>query len=364
MVAFYAVIKWEVQKLKCMNLLLQFMYRQFDILKKKLSFLAIMVVFACCSILQAQQEPQFSQYMFNRLSYNPGYAGSNGAICFTGFYRNQWMGLNLTDAKGDKTGASGGETMNLSFDMPVRFLHGGIGATVISDKIGFWNNLHAKIDYAFRIQFPRGNLAIGIEAQLFNSSLDMSKLIGADQFTEDDQITSSNDPVLADPTKQEDFLFDLGAGIYYQIPGQLYIGLSSSKLMQTASTKLKWDNRRFYYILAGYEWTVPAYPSLRVLPSALLKTDFSSKSAYQLDASALLEWEHKLWGGITYRVQDAIIILGGIAFGDFKVGVSYDIPTSRISTQSAGSLELFARFCFKIENPPKPPTIYRNTRRM
>lgn len=347
-----------------MNLLLQFMYRQFDILKKKLSFLAIMVVFACCSILQAQQEPQFSQYMFNRLSYNPGYAGSNGAICFTGFYRNQWMGLNLTDAKGDKTGASGGETMNLSFDMPVRFLHGGIGATVISDKIGFWNNLHAKIDYAFRIQFPRGNLAIGIEAQLFNSSLDMSKLIGADQFTEDDQITSSNDPVLADPTKQEDFLFDLGAGIYYQIPGQLYIGLSSSKLMQTASTKLKWDNRRFYYILAGYEWTVPAYPSLRVLSSALLKTDFSSKSAYQLDASALLEWEHKFWGGITYRVQDAIIILGGIAFGDFKVGVSYDIPTSRISTQSAGSLELFARFCFKIENPPKPPTIYRNTRRM
>lgn len=347
-----------------MNLLLQFMYRQFDILEKKFSLLAIMVVFACCSILQAQQEPQFSQYMFNRLSYNPGYAGSNGAICFTGFYRNQWMGLNLTDAKGDKTGASGGETMNLSFDMPVRFLHGGIGATVISDKIGFWNNLHAKIDYAFRIQFPRGNLAIGIEAQLCNSSLDMSKLIGADQFTEDDQITSSNDPVLADPTKQEDFLFDLGAGIYYQIPGQLYIGLSSSKLMQTASTKLKWDNRRFYYILAGYEWTVPAYPSLRVLPSALLKTDFSSKSAYQLDASALLEWEHKFWGGITYRVQDAIIILGGIAFGDFKVGVSYDIPTSRISTQSAGSLELFARFCFKIENPPKPPTIYRNTRRM
>ena len=274
------------------------------------------------------------------------------------------MGLNLTDARGEKTGASGGETMNLSFDMPVRFLHGGIGATVISDKIGFWNNLHAKIDYAFRIQFPRGNLAIGIEAQLFNSSLDMSKLIGADQFTEDDQITSSNDPVLSDPTKQEDFLFDLGAGIYYQIPGQLYIGLSSSKLMQTASTKLKWDNRRFYYILAGYEWTVPAYPSLRVLPSALLKTDFSSKSAYQLDASALLEWEHRFWGGITYRVQDAIIILGGIAFGDFKVGVSYDIPTSRISTQSAGSLELFARFCFKIENPPKPPTIYRNTRRM
>lgn len=315
-------------------------------------------------VAYSQQEPQFSQYMFNRLSYNPGYAGSNGAICITGFYRNQWMGMNLTDVYGEPSQASPGETMNLSFDMPVRFLHGGIGATIISDKIGFRDNIHAKIDYAFRIQFPTGNLAIGIEAQLFNSALDMSMLVGADSFTQDDQVGTSNDPVLGDLSEQSDFLFDLGAGIYYQIPGKLYVGLSTSKLLQTSSDNLYWDNRRFYYILAGYEWALPAYPSLRLLPSALLKTDFVSKSAYQLDASLLMEWEHKIWGGVTYRVQDAMVLMGGVAFGDFKLGVSYDIPTSRISTQSMGSLELFARFCFKIENPPKPPTIYRNTRRI
>lgn len=313
--------------------------------------------------LFAQQEPQFSQYMFNRLSYNPGYAGSNGAICLTGFYRNQWMGMGLTDVYGEASSASTGETMNFSFDMPVRFLHGGIGATIISDKIGYRDNIHAKIDYAFRIQFPTGNLAIGVEAQLFNSSLDKTQLIGGDVFGEDDQIGTSLDPVLGDLSEQSDFLFDLGAGIYYQIPGKLYIGLSTSKLLQTSSDNLYWDNRRFYYILAGYEWALPAYPSLRILPSALVKTDFVSKSAYQVDASLLLEWEHKIWGGMTYRVQDAMVLIGGVAFGDFKLGVSYDIPTSRISTQSFGSLELFARFCFKIENPPKPPTIYRNTRR-
>ncbi len=329
-------------------------------------FCCLLAVFVLCSHsrLFAQQEPQFSQYMFNRLSYNPAYAGSNGAICVTGFFRSQWMGMGLTDVSGQSTGASSGETMNLSFDMPVRFLHGGIGATIISDKIGFWNNIHAKIDYAFRFQLPKGNLAIGIEAQLFNATLDMSKLIGGDQFTEDDQIGTTSDPVLSDPTKQDDFLFDLGAGIYYQIPGRFYVGISTSKILETESEKLKWDNRRFYYILAGYEWTVPSYPSLRILPSALLKTDLMSASAYQLDATTLIEWEHKFWGGVTYRVQDAVVLLGGIAFGDFKLGVSYDIPTSRISTQSAGSLEIFARFCFKIENPPKPPTMYRNTRRM
>ena len=323
----------------------------------------LVLALASPSFLSAQQEPQFSQYMFNRLSYNPGYAGSNGAMCLTGFYRNQWMGMGLTDIYGEASEASSGETMNFSFDMPVRFLHGGIGATIISYKIGFRDNIHAKIDYAFRIQFPTGNLAIGVEAQLFNSTLDKSHLIGADQITQDDQVGTSSDPVLGDLSEQSDFLFDLGAGIYYQIPGKLYIGLSTSKLLETSSENLYWDNRRFYYILAGYEWALPAYPSLRLLPSALLKTDFVSKSAYQLDASLLMEWEHKIWGGMTYRVQDAIVLMGGVAFGDFKLGISYDIPTSRISTQSFGSLELFARFCFKIENPPKPPTIYRNTRR-
>ena len=331
--------------------------------KLSIAVCVLVLALASPSFLSAQQEPQFSQYMFNRLSYNPGYAGSNGAMCLTGFYRNQWMGMGLTDVYGEASEASSGETMNFSFDMPVRFLHGGIGATIISDKIGFRDNIHAKIDYAFRIQFPTGNLAIGVEAQLFNSTLDKSHLIGTDQITQDDQVGTSSDPVLGDLSEQSDFLFDLGAGIYYQIPGKLYIGLSTSKLLETSSENLYWDNRRFYYILAGYEWALPAYPSLRLLPSALLKTDFVSKSAYQLDASLLMEWEHKIWGGMTYRVQDAIVLMGGVAFGDFKLGISYDIPTSRISTQSFGSLELFARFCFKIENPPKPPTIYRNTRR-
>ncbi|MBQ9313319.1 MAG: PorP/SprF family type IX secretion system membrane protein [Bacteroidales bacterium] len=311
----------------------------------------------------AQQEPHFTQYMFNRLSYNPAYAGSNGAICFTGFYRNQWMGLDITDARGNNLGASSGETMNLSFDMPVRFLHGGVGATVISDKIGFWNNMYIKLDYAFRIQFPTGNLAIGIEGQLFNHSLDASNLVGSGQFDERDQILDPTDPIIL-AGDRDDMLFDVAAGIYYQIPGKLYIGAAASKLLETRSDKLSWDNRRCYYVLAGYEWVLPDYPSLRVLPSALLKTDFAASNSYQVDASLLIEYEHKVWGGLSYRIQDAVMLMAGFAWHDFKAGLSYDIPTSRLSTQASGSLELFLRYCFKIESQPDPPTIYRNTIKM
>ena len=62
----------------------------------------------------AQQEPQFTQYMFNRLSYNPAYAGSNGAICLTSFYRNQWMGLDLMDVSGGAPSTP--QTINFSID--------------------------------------------------------------------------------------------------------------------------------------------------------------------------------------------------------------------------------------------------------
>ena len=313
----------------------------------------------------AQQEPHFTQYMFNRLSYNPGYAGSNGAICITGFYRNQWLGLDLVDYTGQSTGASSGETMNISFDMPVKFLHGGLGATVISDKIGYYDNTYAKIDYAFRIQLPTGNLSIGLEGQLFNSSLDFSKLYGSDDIPVDDgPISGSKDPLIQGKAEEKDMLFDLGLGIYYQVPGKVYLGFAASKLMETKSETMMWNNRRFYYVLAGYEWTVPDYPSWRLMPSALLKTDFKSSSSYQLDASLLVEYEHKVWGGVSYRVDDAIMVLTGMTFKDFKVGLSYDIPTSRISTKASGSLEVFLRWCFKIESSPNPPTIYRNTIRM
>jgi type IX secretion system PorP/SprF family membrane protein len=307
----------------------------------------------------AQQEPHFTQYMFNRLSYNPGYAGSNGAMCITGFFREQWMGLQLTD-NGQNSSASKGETMNLSFDMPINVLHGGIGATLISDKIGFYDNTYVKLDYAYRVQLPTGNLAIGIEAQLFNASFDNSNLIGSSQFGEDDEVKSNTDPLLTNLEK-EDMLFDLGLGVYYQVPGKVYLGAAVSKLLGTKSDKLKWNDRRFYYILAGYEWIIPDYPSWRLLPSALLKTDFASSSAFQLDASLLAEYEHRFWGGLSYRIDDAIMVLGGFTVKDFKIGLSYDIPTSRVSTQGSGSFEVFLRWCFKIESSPKAPTSYKNT---
>lgn len=319
------------------------------------SFLVVLISFLPLLGL-AQQEPQFTQYMFNRLSYNPAYAGSNGAICATAFYRNQWMGLKLNDIQGNP---STPQTLNFSIDAPISFLHGGLGATVISEKIGYWDQTFAKLDYAYRFELPTGNLAFGLEGQFFSSSIDFANLVGSDQLNELDQIGVTNDPILKDASQQNDFLFDMAFGAYYQIPGRFYAGVSSSKLMETKSDKLKWEDKRNYYVIAGYEWTVPAYPDFRVLPSMLLKTELST---FQLDATTLLEYKYMIWGGLNYRLQDAISILAGMTLGGFKLGMAYDIPTSKLSTQAYGSFELFLRYCFKIEGQPKPPTSYGNTR--
>ena len=137
---------------------------------KKLSLLLMAMGFSC--VAMAQQEPQFSQYMFNRMSYNPGYAGSSGSICAAAMYRQQWFGLKLdAPTAGGKAGSVPTDIL-FTFDMPVKFLHGGLGFTFVSDKIGYHDNLELSVDYAFRMFWGEGNLSAGVDFNLLNSSLD------------------------------------------------------------------------------------------------------------------------------------------------------------------------------------------------
>ena len=89
-------------------------------LSNKLSLFVIALVFSCVAMAQ---EPQFSQYMFNRMSYNPGYAGSSGSICAALMYRNQWLGLHLDAPNANAKAGSTPQDVLFTFDMPVKFLH-------------------------------------------------------------------------------------------------------------------------------------------------------------------------------------------------------------------------------------------------
>jgi hypothetical protein len=246
----------------------------------------------------AQQMPQFTQNMFTNMAVNPGYAGISGAMCVTGLVRQQWVGFK--DSEGNKVAP---ETFLISFDTPIRMLHGGVGVSVIQDKIGFQKNVGLNVGYSYHR--------------------------------------------------------DLGRGLFYKVPNAYYIGISSYNLAQS---KWKFENdfnyslKRTFYFTAGYEFTLPNNPSFQIDPSIFIKTDGSST---QYDINALVKYNNKFWGGVTYRVQDAVAVLLGMQYKSFRIGYAYDIPLSAIGMN--GSHEVLLGYCFKIE-AEKARKRYKNTR--
>lgn len=318
-------------------------------LSNKLSLFVIALVFSCVAMAQ---EPQFSQYMFNRMSYNPGYAGSSGSICAALMYRNQWLGLHLDAPNANAKAGSTPQDVLFTFDMPVKFLHGGLGLNVVKDMIGYHDNISASLDYAFRMFWGEGNLSAGAEVSLMSSKLDKESIIAEDP----------NDPVLS-ALGESATLIDAGVGIYYQVPGKYYVGVSVKNLLGAHSDEIMFSNARTAYAMGGFEYVPSSAPSVRIKPSALLKT--ANLSYFQADLTCLIDYRNAFWGGLGYRVQDAVYVLAGIHWKKLQVGVSYDFTTSRLGAykfgRSMGSLELYMKFCFKVVVPRKPNTSYGNT---
>jgi len=285
----------------------------------------------------AQQEPQFSQNMFNILPVNPGYAGSSDAICATILYRNQWVGF---------TGAP--KTMLLTVDAPVKFLRGGVGLTIFNDELGADKTFGAKLAYAYKMDIGPGQLGIGVSAGIINKTLLGTKL---NPFIDDGSDTAI--PVSDDKRTTN----NLGFGLYYNTD-ILYFGISLSQLLESevnysiGNIKLK----RHYYLTAGY--TVRLTPSLELTPSVWLKSD---GIVVQGDINVVAMYNNQFWGGITYRLQDAVVPLIGVKWNNIKIGYSYDITYSDIKGYSSGTHEIMLGYCFKMSEN-KSAQRYRNVR--
>lgn len=315
-----------------------------DNIKKNILLIVILFIYFGAF---SQQEPQFTQNMFNNMSINPGYAGTNDAISVTALLRQQWVGFK--DSEGNKISP---ETYLFSIDAPINILHGGLGATITQDKLGFEKNIGVKLGYAYRCSLGYGDLGIGLQVGFLNKSIDFSKFIKID----------NDDPVLSGQSEESTMVTDFSFGLFYNIPGEYYFGISTSQFRQAKADigeSSEFYLKRHYYITAGYHYILPNNPSFEVSPSFLIKSDGNT---LQYDISSLLTYNNKFWGGISYRVTDAIGILLGLNFKDISVGYSYDITTSKLgSVGSLGSHEIMLRYNFKIE-VDKTPKTYKNTR--
>lgn len=291
----------------------------------------------------AQQDAQFTQNMFNKLAVNPGSAGHNGGFCGTLLTRQQWTGFE-------------GNPQTHLFSGEARLRNHGIGLTVFQDQLGIEKSFVAKLAYAYHLTLGPGQLGIGIEGGYLSKSFE-------------NNFRATTDPDL-DPsipnTGTSANTIDFGAGLFYRIPSQLYVGISALHIPQGALEDaadgnagvgaLNFEQARHYYLMAGYEH--PINQSFTLKPSILAKTDASST---QLDVNVLLEYNNMLWGGVTYRLQDAIGILAGVNIGQIvpdlaglKLGIAYDVTTTSIANHSNGSFEILLKYCKDISRPLKP----------
>ena len=280
------------------------------------------------TVVVAQYEPQFSQNSFNLLSVNPGFAGSSGKVNLTGLWRNQWMGIE---------GAP--KTTVFSADMGVKFLGNehGIGFNALRDEIGAFVNLRLSLAYSFRIDIGEGSLGSGISMGVINQVL-----AGGDLYTDPKMSDESNIAIGESGYHIEDGLlqsisgelnantFDLGMGVFYK-DKRMYSGISVMHLHQPSlnlNENLDIQLQRTWFITGGYSFSLIDKP-IDIEPQFFLKTD---ESIYQLDISTICKYKKRYWGGLSYRLQDAIVLLAGFEMKNgIKVGYSYDFTTSHLA---------------------------------
>lgn len=291
----------------------------------------------------SQQDAQFTQNMFNKLSVNPGSAGHNGGFCATLLTRTQWIGFD-------------GRPQTHQFSGDARLGRHGVGLTIFQDQLGIEKSLVAKAAYAYHLTLGPGELGIGLDVGM------VSKSFGTDFVATQDPLADAAIPNATTSATS----FDASFGLFYEIKETMYVGISTLHIPQSTFSEaangatagdvgaLDFEQARHYYIMAGYEYDLSGGSQKWVLkPSILAKTDAAST---QLDVNALVEYNKLVWGGVTYRLQDAVAALAGVnvpQLPGLKIGVSYDYTLSTLGSHNSGSLEFMVRYCKNISKTPK-----------
>lgn len=293
-------------------------------------FLTIIITVAGLFMGYAQQDAQYTQYMYNTISVNPAYAGSRGVLSIAALHRSQWVGLD---------GAPTTQTLN--FHTPVS-KNVGLGLSVVNDEIGNGTNQDTYIDAAFSYTVKtseEGKLSFGLKAggHLFNVDFTKLRNYGAESNL---------------PNIDNKFSPNFGAGIYYHTD-QFYAGLSVPNFLQTEhfdssdtnSSSLIAQERMNFYLITGYVFDLKN--NVKFKPAALVKA--VKGAPLQIDLSANFLFNDKFSLGAAYRWDAAISALFGFQLNDqLMLGLAYDKETTDLgaTTFNDGSFEIMLRYEF------------------
>ena len=280
------------------------------------------------SISYAQQDAQYTQYMYNTISVNPGYAGSRDVLNLTGLYRTQWVGLE---------GAP--KTMTFSAHSPLRNNKLGLGVSLVRDQIWIQDETYIDIDFSYTINTSdTGQLAFGLKAGAHLLNIDFTRT-NPENNTDDSFDLSNN--------IDNKFSPNVGFGIYYHTE-KFYIGYSAPTLLRTkyydnevSSISYLAKDRVNHYLIAGYVFDLSA--DLKLKPAVLFKA--VAGAPLQMDLSGNLLLNEKLTLGLAYRWDAALSGLIGFQLSDgLMIGYAYDWETTELNNYNSGSHEIILRY--------------------
>ena len=294
------------------------------------SIICFLVLFTFGSIsVFSQQDAQYTQYMYNTLSVNPGYAGSRGHMSITALYRSQWVGLE---------GAPTTQTLNIH--SPIGYRGVGLGLSIINDKIGPVSETSTNIDFSYTVYTSfEGRLSFGLKTSA--NLLDV-------RFSELNQnIGQGPDKALYTDIRNK-LSPNIGAGIYYHT-NKYYIGLSVPRFLETDyfdKSKLSIARDRMnFYLITGYVFDINNF--LKFKPAIMAKA--VEGAPVQLDLSANFMFDDKLIFGAAYRWDASVSGLVGFYLSDgFLIGITYDKEITELGgiTFNSGSFEAIIRYDF------------------
>lgn len=278
----------------------------------------------------AQQDPQFTQYMFNSIYITPAYAGVDGVTQLTAIHRSQWLGYQSSFNDG---GAP--TTQMVSFTSPIYKLKSGFGVYLINDNLGPQNNQEAQAMYAYHLALKQAKLSFGIKVGFYGQSINYDRY----------RPIHPDDPLLNKSGKESQIRPDIGAGVFYRAE-KFYLGAGMNHL-----TKAEFDFglnegrnalENHLNFTGGYYYEVNF--DLTLNPTVLVKTDFKE---YSFDLGVIATLKDKMWAGLSFRQSEAANVLLGYSFlkdNSLRFGYAIDVVVKDQEAKENFSHELMLSY--------------------
>ncbi|WP_276165818.1 PorP/SprF family type IX secretion system membrane protein [Zobellia alginiliquefaciens] len=294
---------------------------------RKLGILVAFLFITAIQDLTAQQDSQYTQYMYNTVSVNPAYAGSRGHLSTALLHRSQWVGLD---------GAPTTQTFNLH--SPIGYRGVGLGLSIVNDKIGPTSETYFDVDFSYTVYTStEGRLSFGLKGSAHLLDVRFSEL---NQYTSDSSL--QNDI-------ENKFSPNVGAGVYYHNE-RFYAGLSVPRILQTLHFKdgpepTTAKEQMNFYLITGYVWDLN--DNTKFKPALLTK--LVTGAPLQVDVSANFMFSEKFILGAAYRWDAAVSGMVGFNISEkFFIGLAYDREVTELGQAvfNSGSFEAILRYDF------------------